>query len=280
MKTLSAAGLGVALGASASLAAPQPAAGKRKRYAIVGTGSRHLMYQDAIEKDYAAFAELVALCDTNPGRLEVARQRSKINQAPVPPAYLAADFARMIAETKPDIVIVTTVDSFHHDYIVRAMEAGCDVVTEKPMTNTPERCQQVIDARKRTGLQCRVTFNYRYSPPRTQVKDILMSGEIGEVLSVDFHWLLNTFHGADYFRRWHGLKKFSSGLMLHKATHHFDLVNWWLGAVPVSVTATGKHEFYTPATAKRLGLASHHERCHTCPEQDKCGFFLDLAASP
>ena len=68
--------------------------------------------------------------------------------------------------------------------------------------------------------------------------------------------------------------------MIHKASHHFDLVNWWLGALPVSVYATGKREFYTPAMAKRLGLESHHERCHTCPEQDKCGFFLSLANNP
>ncbi|MDZ7319708.1 MAG: Gfo/Idh/MocA family oxidoreductase, partial [candidate division KSB1 bacterium] len=125
---------------------------------------------------------------------------------------------------------------------------------------------------------CTVTFNYRYSPPRTQVKDLLMSGIIGEVLSVDFHWMLNTFHGADYFRRWHSQKKFSGGLMIHKATHHFDLVNWWLSAIPVSVYATGKREFYTPEMAKRFGLESHHERCHTCPEKQKCGFELDLAA--
>jgi predicted dehydrogenase len=77
----------------------------------------------------------------------------------------------------------------------------------------------------RTGRNCRVTFNYRYSPPRTQVKDLLMAGTIGDVLSVDFHWMLNTLHGADYFRRWHSRKEFSNGLMCHKATHHFDLVN-------------------------------------------------------
>lgn len=103
-----------------------------------------------------------------------------------------------------------------------------------------------------------------------------MSGIIGEVLSVDFHWMLNTFHGADYFRRWHSQKKFSGGLMIHKATHHFDLVNWWLSAIPVSVYATGKREFYTPIMAKRFGLESHHERCRTCPEKNKCGFELDL----
>lgn len=67
--------------------------------------------------------------------------------------------------------------------------------------------------------------------------------------------------------------------MVHKATHHFDLVNWWLGAVPTEVFATGKREFYTPQTAKRFGLQSHHERCLTCPEKTKCAFLLDLNKS-
>lgn len=103
-----------------------------------------------------------------------------------------------------------------------------------------------------------------------------MSGVIGDVLSVDFHWMLNTSHGTDYFRRWHSYKKMSGGLMIHKATHHFDLVNWWLSSNPVSVYANGKREFYTPAMAKRLGLAGPHERCRTCPEKQVCGFELDI----
>jgi len=276
VKTLTAAGL--ALGAAP--AAFAQAVAPRRRYAIVGCGSRHFMYQDAIEKTYKEHAQLVALCDLNPGRVEVAQARSTKNGAPVPPGYSNVDFEKMIKETKPDFVIVTTMDSTHADYIVRALEAGCDAITEKPLTTTAAMCQRILDATKRTGRHLRVTFNYRYSPPRTQVKDILMSGEIGDVLSVDFHWMLNTHHGADYFRRWHGEKKNSGGLMIHKASHHFDLVNWWLGALPVSVYATGKREFYTPAMAKRLGLESHHERCHTCPEQDKCGFFMSLANSP
>ena len=105
-----------------------------------------------------------------------------------------------------------------------------------------------------------------------------MNDSIGDILSVDFHWMLNTFHGTDYFRRWHSQKKFSGGLMVHKATHHFDLVNWWLSAVPVTVHATGKREFYTPEMAKRFGLENYHDRCHTCPEKQKCGFELDISA--
>jgi predicted dehydrogenase len=237
------------------------------------------MFRDAILENYKDHAELVGLCDKNPGRLELSRTRAAAKGATVP-GYAHTDFDKMVRETKPDVVIVTTVDGTHHDYIVRALNLGCDAITEKPMTTNAAKVQQILDAKKRTGKNVRVTFNYRYSPPRTQVKDILMSGAIGDILSVDFHWLLNTTHGADYFRRWHSHKESSGGLMIHKASHHFDLVNWWLGAVPVTVNATGKREFYTPAMAKRLGLDSHHERCHTCPEKAKCTFQMDLAASP
>jgi predicted dehydrogenase len=259
---------------------PISAVAQRRRYAIVGLGSRRELYQDGIEKVHRRHAELVALCDANPGRIELARTRSARNGAVVPPGYLAADFDRMLRECRPEVVIVATVDATHHHYLVRAMEAGCDVITEKPMTTEAPHCRQILDTCQRTGRRCRVTFNYRYSPPRSQVKDILMSGEIGEVLSVDFHWLLNTHHGADYFRRWHAAKKNSGGLFVHKSTHHFDLVNWWLGAVPVAVAATGKREFYTPAMARRMGLSGPHERCLTCPEVAACGFHLDLGSSP
>jgi predicted dehydrogenase len=185
----------------------------------------------------------------------------------------------MMAETRPDCVIVTTRDCFHDEYVCRAMELGCDVITEKPMTTDEVKCQRILDTQRRTGHRCTVTFNYRYSPPRTQVKDLLMSGVIGEVLSVDFHWLLDTHHGADYFRRWHRNKANSAGLMVHKATHHFDLVNWWLSSVPQTVFALGHRRFYTPKTADRLGLIRRGERCHGCPEAGKCTFKLDLAGN-
>jgi predicted dehydrogenase len=277
VKTAAVAGAGLVLGASRVTA--QGTTHKRKRYVIVGTGSRYRMYQSAILGEYKEHAELVGLCDLNMGRVELARAAARRMGAEVP-GYAAADFGKMVRERKPDIVIVTTMDSTHDDYIVAGLEAGCDVITEKPMTTTAEKCQRILDAQKRTGKGVRVTFNYRYAPPRTQVKDILMSGEIGDVLSVDFQWLLNTTHGADYFRRWHSQKKYSGGLMIHKATHHFDLVNWWLSSNPVEVLAAGKREFYTPAMAKRLGLKSHHERCHTCPEKNACSFVLDMAAIP
>ena len=271
-----------AMAGTALLAAPTvfaQASARRKRYALVGVGSRSSMYREAVLRTYAAQCEMVGFCDNNAGRLKQAQDRARSMAQVEVPLYDAKDFDRMIREQKPEVVIVTTKDSTHDHYIIRAMELGCDVMTEKPMTTDEKKCQAILKAQRKTGRNCIVTFNYRYSPHRTQVKDLLMSGVIGDVYSVDFHWLLDTVHGADYFRRWHSNKANSGGLMVHKATHHFDLVNWWLSASPVTVQAKGQREFYTPQMAKRLGLQSHHERCHTCPEKNKCTFALDMAAN-
>ncbi|NLF21645.1 MAG: Gfo/Idh/MocA family oxidoreductase [Lentisphaerae bacterium] len=251
----------------------------KKRYVQVGIGGRSVMYTEAILKHFPKEAELVGLCDVNAGRMELRnRLVAEKYQAPPVPTYPAEAFDRMIREQKPDVVIVTTRDSFHDDYIVRAMELGCDVITEKPMTIDARKCQRIVDTARKTKRRVRVTFNYRYSPPRTQVKDLLMRGTIGKILSVDFKWLLNTSHGADYFRRWHREKANSGGLMVHKATHHFDLVNWWLSAAPVEVFAMGARRFYGAdnGMAEQLGLKGRAERCLDCPCKRKCKFYLDL----
>ncbi|NLX07637.1 MAG: Gfo/Idh/MocA family oxidoreductase [Phycisphaerae bacterium] len=251
----------------------------KKRFAQVGLGGRSWMYTSAVMDRYPDVCEMVGFCDINPGRLKM-RVSWAADTGREVPGYEAKDFERMVAEQKPDCVIVTSgPDVTHSDYIRRAMELGCDVITEKPMTTDEIRCRKIIETQKATGRKCTVTFNYRYSPPRTQIKDMLMSGVIGDVQSVDFHWLLNTHHGADYFRRWHRNKRNSGGLMVHKATHHFDLVNWWLSAVPTKVFAMGHRKFYTPATAERAGLTKRSERCLDCPEAGKCSFHVDMRSN-
>jgi predicted dehydrogenase len=233
------------------------------------------MFTNAVAETYSRHNELVALLDANPGRIEVQAGRARRKGAE-PATYAAADFDRMIRQTRPAVVIVTTPDRTHDDYIVRALRAGCDVVTEKPLTIDADRCGRILRAVRETGRRCRVTFNYRYSPPRSQIKELLRDGAIGEVLSVDFQWLLDTDHGADYFRRWHRKKANSGGLLVHKATHHFDLVNWWLSDVPETVSAEGRRAFYTPEQAGRYGLDGRGERCLDCPVGERCPYRLDI----
>jgi len=247
------------------------------KYAIVGTGSRHKMFRRALAETYSASNDLVGLCDSNERRLSLSAAAVAGGGNGVA-TYPAAEFDGMLREQAPDTVIVTVPDDLHHDYIVRAMRAGCNVVTEKPMTVDLGKLKAILEAQEETGKAITVTFNYRYTPARTQLKDILMSGVIGEVTAVNFRWCLDRVHGADYFRRWHRYKARSGGLLVHKATHHFDLVNWWLGSEPVTVSAHGRRAFYTPETATSLGLADRGPRCHGCPVADTCDFELDMEA--
>ena len=251
----------------------------KKKYALVGIGGRSRMFTSAICDAFRDEAELVGMCDVNPGRMDLRNDEIEDRVGRVP-TYAAEDFDRMVAETRPDVVIVTTRDCFHDEYICRAMELGCDVVTEKPMTTDEVKCQGIIETAGKTGRSVRVTFNYRYAPPRSQVKELLMGGAIGKILSVDFHWMLNTRHGADYYRRWHRNKVNSGGLLVHKATHHFDLVNWWLSTRPTEVFCVGERRFYRPEMAELYGLTDRAERCHDCAESGRCQFFLDIEGNP
>jgi len=235
----------------------------KKRYAHVGIGGRARMYYEAIAKKYSDTAELVAFCDVNQTRMDFANSllEGELGYHAVP-TYGAEDFEKMILDTKPDTVIVTSVDRTHHRYIIKAMEMGCDVISEKPMTVDARKCQEIIDCIERTGKHLRVTFNYRYAPHNTKVKELIMNGAIGKVTQVHFEWLLNTSHGADYFRRWHRDKRNSGGLMVHKATHHFDLVNFWLDTYPVKVFALGDLKFYGRENAEERGVTKFYSRVH------------------
>ncbi len=233
----------------------------RKRYVLVGTGGRSWMYTAALMKEFSEYGELAAFCDVNQLRMDHNNDLIKEHYGKGPlPTYKAHEFDRMIAEQKPDTVIVTSVDRTHHRYICRAMELGCDAISEKPMTVDAEKCQQIVDTVQRTGKHLTVTFNYRYSPRNTKVKEILRSGMVGEIISVHFEWLLDTSHGADYFRRWHRDKRNSGGLMVHKATHHFDLVNWWLDSSPQQVFALGDLRFYGRENAEVRGVTEFYNR--------------------
>lgn len=231
------------------------------RYALVGTGGRGLMYVDAVCGQYADHAVMVGLCDLSPTRMAYYNEQAadRYDLAPIP-AYVAADFDRMVAETRPDVVIVTSMDSTHHQYIVRAMELGCDAISEKPMTVDAAKAQAIVDAIARTGRKLRVTFNYRYAPIATRVRELIMDGAVGRPLHVDFSWVLDTSHGADYFRRWHREKDKSGGLLVHKSTHHFDLVNWWIASFPEEVYAMGNLAFYGRENALARGEAYAYDR--------------------
>jgi predicted dehydrogenase len=259
--------------AAASVLPHAPAWGaetaKRRRYALVGTGIRGTsMWGKGLVQRYADDLEFVGLCDVNPIRVEYARKHLEVSC----PTFTSLD--DMLEKAKPEVLMVTTVDNTHQECIVKALDRGVDVITEKPMVIDEEQCRAVLDAEKRSGRKIVVTFNYRFAPKHQKIKEVLLSGDVGKVTSVDFSWYLDTSHGADYFRRWHRLKEKGGSLWVHKATHHFDLINWWLDADPVEVSAFGSLNNYGKKGPFR------HSHCRPCPHKTDCSFYWDITKDP
>ncbi|MFI6325888.1 Gfo/Idh/MocA family protein [Nonomuraea sp. NPDC050556] len=237
------------------------------RYGIVGLGHRAQMYVSALLGDWRDCGTIAGFCDVNRARMDYYNGRLG---DPVP-CFDPGGFAKLLELC--DAVIVTSVDATHARYVVAALDAGKHVVVEKPLTVDAESCAEIAAAAERSTGSLVVTFNYRYSPRNSAVRGLIMDGTIGEVTSVHFDWALDTIHGADYFRRWHRDRANSGGLLVHKSTHHFDLVNWWLGTTPVSVYAEGALRFYTPRPGRPA-------RSYGAPGLGTDPFLLDLSADP
>jgi predicted dehydrogenase len=237
----------------------------KKRIVLVGTGVRGTSFwgRNLVEK-YSDILEFVGMCDINAGRLEYAKEYMGIDC----PVY--TDFDKMMEEQKPEMVIVTTMDSTHHKYIIKGLEYGVDVLTEKPLTTDEVKAQAILDAERKSGKKVIVGFNYRYGTLASAIKEQLAKKPTGEITSVDFHWYLNTYHGASYFRRWHGERDKSGTLLVHKATHHFDLLNWLIDSDPVEVEAYGDLEHYGKNNKFRGA------NCRSCAYTDKCQYYYDI----
>ena len=246
-----------------------------RRVAIVGTGSRARLYTRGLAK--RARYTVAALCDPSPTRMAYHNRLLSSEGNSAAALWSPGRFTEMLAKEDITDLVVSTVDSLHDHYIVPAVEAGCRVVTEKPMTVDAAKCQSILDVTSRTGNPLTVGFNYRYNPVHERVWRLLHEQAIGEVLSVHFEWLLDVRHGADYFRRWHREKANSGGLMVHKASHHFDLVNWWLDSEPREVFGYGRLGFYGADAGMRHGLRRDYQRAYNSPQAAEDPFALDIS---
>ena len=239
------------------------------RWALAGTGGRGIgMFAKPLanEKEYEGKAELVALFDLSPTRMEFCKTEIHKHSLPI-----YTDFDKMMREINPDGVIVCTSDATHEYYIVKTLSYNKNVVTEKPLCISADQAKSILAARAKSKGQVLVTHNMRYNPAITAMKKAINDGMIGDIRFMEFRELLDRRHGADYFRRWHRIKKNSGGLMLQKASHHFDVLNYLNGgSLPRVLTARGGLNLYGKAGPYRSN------RCQGCPHAEMCEFYVDM----
>jgi len=242
-----------------------------KKYAVCGVSNRAIgMFIRPIIQEFSSKSEVVALLDTDTRRFEISKETHP--EIAHVPEYSPNEFDKMIKETKPDVVIVASRDDTHVDYILQTLKYNLDVIVEKPMATTAEDSRKIMEAESNSDGKVIVTFNYRYSPIHTKIKELILEGKVGKITSIDLNWYIDTYHGSSYFQRWNRDREFSGGLSIHKSSHHFDLVNWWTDQKPVEAFAFGDLFYYGedgPLNPEKVD----GRHCGTCPVRQDCAYY-------
>lgn len=235
----------------------------KTRIALVGASIRATAFVKALLRDYSENWEIVGVMDTDTGKIRGFQEYLGLNV----PAF--TDFETLCDSTGPDRLLISTIDVFHEKYIVKAMDRKIGVISEKPLCINAAQCRSILAARRRNPEIFAVTsHNARYDSLTQTLKKLVDDGTIGKVLSMEYHEMLDHVHGTSYFRRWNSRRKYSNGLELHKASHHFDKINYLLNSRAATVSASGKLTHYGANAPHRFS----GERCSACPHLDECEY--------
>lgn len=202
-------------------------------------------------------ARAVAVLDSDP-----AAARDLAADLPGTAVTAPRDLDRVLADARPDLVIVATPDASHHDYAMSSLAAGCTTLVEKPLATTAEDAFALARAADQSPARLLVGHNLRFTNVHRTVHQLLASGHIGAVVGADFHYTLGPSHSRSYFTRWHRTRAASGGLEVTKASHHLDLLAWWLGSQPLTVTAVLDHHHYLPGKDDIPDDADIHDTLH------------------
>ncbi|MFH1024914.1 MAG: Gfo/Idh/MocA family oxidoreductase [Planctomycetota bacterium] len=246
----------------------------RMKIIIVGTGNRGLGcfakglmgFPGKGLPEFPTRAEIAAFVDTN-----LTRAKASAKEANLPELPVFRDVAEAQSRVKADWAIVTTPDFTHREGVIRALDAGLNVLVDKPLATSAWECDLILAAMKRAGRQVRVGHNMRYHAETLRCAKLVREGAIGEVLHVEAAEVLDYGHGGDYFHRWHSDFSRSAGLMNHKACHHMDFLLWVLDDAPVEASARGGRCFYR----ERKDLA-HGSRCSGCGIAKTCPHYFNI----
>ncbi|PFG43455.1 putative dehydrogenase [Isoptericola jiangsuensis] len=215
---------------------------------IIGTGGIARAHVDAYRR-FADRCTVVALCDPVPGRAEALRAELGLDDARV-----YTDAAAMIAAERLDLVSVATPPSTHADLTFGALEAGVDVLVEKPMAPSLAECDAMIEAAERHGRILSVVAQNRFRDDTATLKEVLDSGLAGPVThaQVSSSWWRGT---AYYDLSWRGTwESEGGGCTLNHAIHHLDLTCWLLGA-PDAVTSVLTNAAHENAEVEDLSVS-------------------------
>lgn len=230
------------------------------RLGLIGCGGRGTgMLKNEMPR-LTELAEVVAVADPNTVRLGLAKEAFGVDRAYV-------NYKDLLADDGVDAVMVSTPDWTHADIVIDAVKAGKHVYCEKVMATTLADANRMAEAGKGLGTVLYIGHNGRWAGTVQKVYELVQAGEIGRVKHV---WAKRFVEGSKYWHRWHRESRYSGGLLLHKGSHRFDLLNWLAGASPKRVMGMAGLDVYTHQNPPPA------DRCLNCSQTESCLEYLDI----
>ena len=224
---------------------------------IVGAGQRGMRFFASSLRADPNRARLVAVADQDEERLQTAVD----DLGGGVQAYGSLD--AMLDDPEVEAVVITTPDFTHRSVLEATLEAGRHALCEKPMATTIDDAVEMTTMAMASEKVVQLGFMLRYAPFFVQLKELVDSGVIGRLTQINASEVVEYYHGASYFRRWHRFRKNSGGLLVHKAGHTLDAINWIVDSPPSWVSAIGGTDTFVP-------LEGAADRCRECALTSSC----------
>ncbi|MBM7663456.1 putative dehydrogenase [Bacillus mesophilus] len=190
------------------------------RVGIIGTGFGAKVHAP-IMQTHPGF-EVVAISSVHRGNLEVVKQETGVEK-------IYDNWQQMIKEEELDLLSVASAPYLHHEMVLEGFKEGLHILCEKPMAFDSIQSKEMLTARDQAGKFGLINFEFRFLPARRKVKEILESGNLGEVTHVTYRANFSSYKGLHANHRgWLGQKEFGGGMLGAIGSHMFDSLTWWM----------------------------------------------------
>ena len=235
---------------------------EKRKVAFIGTGGRSVCYASAYTQ--SDDLDIVALADPSAENRKLMATRSGLTDG-----YGEYDDWREMLADHPalDGAVIASPNDMHADQAVACLERGLPIALEKPLATTKEDCELIIDAERANNGKTLIGFVLRSTPFYSKIHDLIVSGAIGQVVSIQADELpglgVSSIMNRSPWRRHH---RMSGGSMLEKSCHDLDILNWMMGDRVLSLSSYGGNLIFRPNPALPLS-------CDECGVSETCHYF-------
>lgn len=236
---------------------------KKFKVILIGAGGRGTCYTNEMAKMPEQF-EVVAVAEPLASRRDFIQKKHNLSDA-----QCFTDWKPLLEKGKiADIAVIGTMDRDHLEPSMAAIGLGYDLLLEKPIAPTPLECKQITDYANEKNVKVIICTVLRYTPIFSRIKEILDSGRLGEIMSINHEECVGNEHQSHSFVRgnWGNAEK-SSGMLLQKSCHDIDILQWLIGKKCKKVQSFGARSYFTEKNAPE----GAPEYCiEGCPHKDTC----------